>query len=77
MPSGKRVQKVFSSDAKLLELVEFGLDECSLSHGDDKDPNSYALLQMPNLLFQNLKYSLDDFKIPSMSMFFLINKKNL
>ena len=77
LPSGKRVQKQFAANAKLLELVEFGLDECSESSDDDKDPNSYALLQMPNLLFQNLKYSLDDFKVENMSMFFLINKKNL
>ena len=73
--NGKKIQKKFSSNTKLQQVLDFALNEMANDVPGQIDFNSYTLLQMPNIILSDLDQTLKSSNIKNRSMLFVINNK--
>ena len=75
-PNGKKIQKSFSSNTKLQQVLNFALTEMAKDTSTDQiDFDTYTLLQMPNIILNDVDQTLKNSNIKNRSMLFVINKK--
>ena len=74
LPNGSKKQKIFHLQEPLQQVLDYALDEVGY---EKANAHSFALLQMPNTVYEDLTQSLDFYKIENRSMFFVIDKKLL
>ena len=73
--NGKKIQKKFSSNTKLQQVLDFALNEMANDVPGQIDFTSYTLLQMPNIILSDLDQTLKSSNIKNRSMLFVINNK--
>ena len=77
MPNGSKKQKVFQSYDALQQVLNYAIDEMRMDENFKENSESFALLQMPNTVYDDLNQTLEYYQIENRSMFFVIDKKLL
>lgn len=72
LPDGSKKQKTFNSNAKLQDVLNFGLNEMEVENYTDF--SSFTLLEMPNNVINDLEQTIRSANIKERSMLFIIKK---